>query len=267
MQRRWPTCPGITPRWAGCHPHAYRITISRTTHPRVGGENSGDWWTIPIGRVSSPRGRGKRAPTKPPPRPTRLIPARAGKTHRGPRRGHCGKAHPRAGGENLTVHFSAANVCGSSPRGRGKPIADRNRRTCRRLIPAWAGKTAPVPVGNGWPWAHPRVGGENGGPWLVRPGFPGSSPRGRGKRKCFLHVLYACGLIPAWAGKTADTGDGKAANPAHPRVGGENSLEGGLRCRTVGSSPRGRGKPISAGLGWSVRRLIPAWAGKTFTFT
>jgi len=32
---------------------------STGAHPRAGGENSGDWWTIPIGRVSSPRGRGK----------------------------------------------------------------------------------------------------------------------------------------------------------------------------------------------------------------
>ena len=34
MRRGWPTCPGITPRWAGCHPHAYRATIPRRTHPR-----------------------------------------------------------------------------------------------------------------------------------------------------------------------------------------------------------------------------------------
>lgn len=34
MRRGGPTCPGITPRWAGCHPHACRITIPRRTHPR-----------------------------------------------------------------------------------------------------------------------------------------------------------------------------------------------------------------------------------------
>ena len=34
MRRGRPTCPRITPRWAGCHPHASRITIPRRTHPR-----------------------------------------------------------------------------------------------------------------------------------------------------------------------------------------------------------------------------------------
>ena len=38
MRRGWPACPGITPRWAGCHPHASRITIPRRTHPRLSRE-------------------------------------------------------------------------------------------------------------------------------------------------------------------------------------------------------------------------------------
>ena len=28
----WLTCPGITPRWAGCHPRTRPSTISRTSH-------------------------------------------------------------------------------------------------------------------------------------------------------------------------------------------------------------------------------------------
>lgn len=38
MRRGWPTCPGITPKWAGCHPHAYRAAIPRRTHPRLSRE-------------------------------------------------------------------------------------------------------------------------------------------------------------------------------------------------------------------------------------
>ena len=50
-------------------------------------------------------------------------------------------------------------------------------------------------------------------------------------------------LIPAWAGKTLASGRGRKAPEAHPRVGGENSVE-----------------KIDKG----VRQwLIPAWAGKT----
>ena len=28
MRKGWPACPGITPRWAGCHPLEHRITIA-----------------------------------------------------------------------------------------------------------------------------------------------------------------------------------------------------------------------------------------------
>ena len=154
---------------------------SGASHPRAGGENYREAGTQLLDAGSSPRGRGKRAPTKPPPRPTRLIPARAGKTHRGPRRGHCGKAHPRAGGENLTVHFSAANVCGSSPRGRGKHHPPIPGGHTVRLIPARAGKTAIARPLSSHMRAHPRAGGENARPTALGPSRSGSSPRGRGK--------------------------------------------------------------------------------------
>ena len=50
---------------------------------------------------------------------------------------------------------------------------------------------------------------------------------------------------------------------AHPRVGGENL---GVRVKkelTLGSSPRGRGKPSGCFPCRCLKRLIPAWAGKT----
>ena len=91
----------------------------------------------------------------------------------------------------------------------------------------------------------------------------GSSPRGRGKPLNFAGLDSSTRLIPAWAGKTKD-GAGVTSTPrAHPRVGGENSrLSGDDRLRR-GSSPRGRGKHMSANLAANGRRLIPAWAGKT----
>ena len=71
-----------------------------------------------------------------------------------------------------------------------------------RLIPAWAGKTAYLPVFNCPDMAHPRVGGEN---FLVVAFVfckAGSSPRGRGKLAWRLGGVWRGGLIPAWAGKT-----------------------------------------------------------------
>ena len=50
------------------------------------------------------------------------------------------------------------------------------------------------------------------------------------------------GLIPARAGKTADSQRLSALTTAHPRAGGENSLVGAIVAMFIGSSPRGRGK-------------------------
>ena len=50
---------------------------------------------------------------------------------------------------------------------------------------------------------------------------------------------------------------------AHPRVGGENRHRCHELLDGLGSSPRGRGKPVGKGLGFGARGLIPAWAGKT----
>ena len=54
---------------------------------------------------------------------------------------------------------------------------------------------------------------------------------------------FRAGLIPAWAGKTTPP-------PHHEEV-------------ARGSSPRGRGKPMSRNENVGGGRLIPAWAGKT----
>ena len=141
MQRRWPTCPGITPRWAGCHLHAYRITILSTTHPRVSGENStAHLMPQPIDG-SSPRGRGKRDAAHRHDRRHRLIPTWAGKTTSGAATRRRGWAHPRMGGENSGASGSVPPCVGSSPRGRGKRRMVLTTGWPVRLIPARAGKT------------------------------------------------------------------------------------------------------------------------------
>ena len=70
------------------------------------------------------------------------------------------------------------------------------------LIPAYAGKTAPLSS----PWtpvpAHPRVCGENELSGILKTCLGGSSPRMRGKLTVHLAVNRATGLIPAYAGKT-----------------------------------------------------------------
>ena len=132
---------------------------------------------------------------------------------------------------------------GSSPRGRGK-LADQGLTLDGLgLIPAWAGKTSFLIVGELELGAHPRVGGENMSRLNLGNASMGSSPRGRGKLGLHLAVSVSGGLIPAWAGKTIATPCLRGYHAAHPRVGGENSAKKWGARPTEGSSPRGRGKP------------------------
>ena len=156
-------------------------------------------------------------------------------------------------------------MTGSSPRGRGKRVAPPTPPISPRLIPAWAGKTRPRWRTGLQRRAHPRVGGENGRHSMPIVRILGSSPRGRGKPVIGAGLKYSPRLIPAWAGKTDTRLSIRHPPWAHPRVGGENSFSACRRANSRGSSPRGRGKPRILGNKLGFSRLIPAWAGKTWS--
>ena len=253
----------LIPAWAGKTGQSSDGARRLRAHPRVGGENGLQHAQVTLQEGSSPRGRGKLVGVLLRTSGQRLIPAWAGKTVPASISARRRWAHPRVGGENLRLGRHHAVVRGSSPRGRGKPESKRPVHEDARLIPAWAGKTC----ASGWTsltaWAHPRVGGENiGASWLPTI-VKGSSPRGRGKPGGKLGDLRARGLIPAWAGKTETPASWATSSEAHPRVGGENARVSWRARRSVGSSPRGRGKPDGGCRRVGVGRLIPAWAGKT----
>ena len=254
---------GLIPAWAGKTLSAPKPSTACAAHPRVGGENAPPSMAIRLGWGSSPRGRGKREQRLAGRVLGGLIPAWAGKTHPIGYQALGTRAHPRVGGENRGGGCDGDGGEGSSPRGRGKRGRPRTRKRCRRLIPAWAGKTS---RGSSWPQqrgAHPRVGGENGYLSVFRVTGLGSSPRGRGKRDLRRVKGVTTGLIPAWAGKTAGYGARAGRGRAHPRVGGENLRMPSRPQSKTGSSPRGRGKPWGTVGGITMDRLIPAWAGKT----
>ena len=77
--------------------------------------------------------------------PERLIPACAGKTTMRSIKTDARGAHPRVCGENLRLLHQMFSVVGSSPRVRGKRLIGAKVDRRRGLIPACAGKTAPVP--------------------------------------------------------------------------------------------------------------------------
>ena len=261
-QRGWLTCPGITPRWAGCHPHSHYITISRTTYPPS---------------------HGKQLHHLKHDQPGDLIPTHAGKTVRRRRTLRFRRAHPRSRGENGKVRHSDQIRYGPPPLTRGKRTRNRVRELVPGLIPAHAGKTTPPPNAPEFQWAHPHSRGENyagasevfrrnGSSPLTR-GKPsttatrqsperahprsrgendpvvvggvaaaGSSPLTRGKRAGRWWSWVWVRLIPAHAGKTLVALSPVTVVWAHPRSRGENRAVRGFTRAVSGSSPLTRGK-------------------------
>ena len=111
---------------------------------------------------------------------------------------------------------------------RGKPVNLQFRSIVVGLIPAYAGKTLHIRFTFFEMWAHPRVCGENKDELESMSEGEGSSPRMRGKQFRTVRVTTVCGLIPAYAGKTARNNVGRVPRGAHPRVCGENNLTDAL---------------------------------------
>mgnify|MGYP000918567836 CR=1 FL=1 len=157
---------GLIPARAGkTHPRS-RYQKRYRAHPRSRGENVRDIHPHQDGPGSSPLARGKHKLTTSRQQPTRLIPARAGKTPC-PALGNTRlAAHPRSRGENSMAHSLQSVNSGSSPLARGKLLDPAIPDAVARLIPARAGKT---------PSADHRTARDDG-----------SSPLARGKHKCPL---------------------------------------------------------------------------------
>ena len=173
-------------------------------------------------------------------------------------------AHPRSRGENASMITTCTPAPGSSPLTRGKRRIRWRRAVRGRLIPAHAGKTIQAWLTRHASRAQPRSRGENGAGRRPRPTPSGSSPLTRGKpvRQDARHLPPR--LIPAHAGKTADSCGRPPACRAHPRSRGENPGVRNDVSDRGGSSPLTRGKH-RYDRGPSVcRRLIPAHAGKTY---
>ena len=91
----------------------------------------------------------------------------------------------------------------------------------------------------------------------------GSSPRVRGKHRSRPKRQYHERIIPASAGQTASSMCRIRTRPDHPRECGANKTSTCYAARSVGSSPRVRGKRSWAVRSWASRRIIPASAGQT----
>ena len=104
--RGGPTCPGITPRWAGCHPHACRITIPRRTHPRSRREYPSTTVIAFESRGSSLLTRGTPGPREKQSQRERIIPAYAGNTPSDLCKHHTAQADYGSAVERLPLSYS-----------------------------------------------------------------------------------------------------------------------------------------------------------------
>ena len=231
----------------------------------MGGEHATAATWVPSGYGSSPRGRGTQILLLHDSVLGRIIPAWAGNTWSTSFASVSTPDHPRVGGEHEYRPEPGIPGCGSSPRGRGTLFEDPLLRLGVRIIPAWAGNTLHRNRKSCGTPDHPRVGGEHDGLHRIGAGKFGSSPRGRGTHGRDQVALLAsriipawagntggssrtelvARIIPAWAGNTAEAFQASLAWADHPRVGGEHLSLKYSAYALPGSSPRGRGTPLT----------------------
>ena len=257
--RRW----GLIPAHAGKTLLFYDFFPRILAHPRSRGENWEGCHASPRASGSSPLTRGKRSASHHGVSVYGLIPAHAGKTHSPTAYLPIFKAHPRSRGENNIMTVISGALTGSSPLTRGKPSADQPHYVGKGLIPAHAGKTAPLTSLMKPRAAHPRSRGENPRTRSRTARCGGSSPLTRGKHLATDTLPRDSGLIPAHAGKTAAMNTLACTYWAHPRSRGENTTGWFGSPIHPGSSPLTRGKRAVVALADHLVGLIPAHAGKT----
>ena len=238
-----PSTEGIIPAYAGSTRLRALTVLLKPDHPRIRGEHP-VWARHQVFLSgSSPHTRG--APSVPSwrRRRQRIIPAYAGSTCSSPWAPSTTSDHPRIRGEHCTPLSGINNAQGSSPHTRG---ARRWVAACClvwRIIPAYAGSTAPAPE--------------------MTALIPGSSPHTRGAPHARRRHAPARRIIPAYAGSTWALRSAPILMTDHPRIRGEHhGIPAGEAARP-GSSPHTRGARAGPGRGCGARRIIPAYAGST----
>ena len=125
---------------------------------------------------------------------------------------------------------------------RGKEMRLSSGTLCRRITPAYAGKSVRV---------H-----------RVRQSFTGSPPPMRGKDAKAADDLNTKRITPAYAGKSANSEPITLDVEDHPRLCGEKIAEPPVYLIVAGSPPPMRGKGHTAMCTLVLHRITPAYAGK-----
>ena len=147
--------------------------------------------------------------------------ARAGKRACPRRTRSSGRDHPRACGEKSSTCPAQMSVRGSSPRMRGKGLADQPAVGDRGITPARAGKRFVMPSVSVCSRDHPRACGENTDLKADAGANQRSPPRMRGKVLAAGEQRAHGGITPARAGKSYQDYNQWAGCRDHPRACGE----------------------------------------------
>ena len=155
--------------------------------------------------------------------------------------------HPRIRGEHF-FHLLMTRISeGSSPHTRGaRSISIRRPGRSRD---------------------HPRIRGEHLRDTIIDAQQRGSSPHTRGARLHVLSLGAGPGIIPAYAGSTAQYRNIVKWQKDHPRIRGEHRQRADRRLRGQGSSPHTRGARPDPPRDPRGPGIIPAYAGSTPTPT
>ena len=193
----------IIPARAGFTALSNRPTTGTRDHPRSRGVYDYAYRHAMNVWGSSPLARGLPAGGFEAHRVVRIIPARAGFTCSGSRRGLPRRDHPRSRGVYRSRRGGGHTRPGSSPLARGLREPARNRLNRRRIIPARAGFTPSGCAGRVRSADHPRSRGVYEGVKVSWNNSAGSSPLARGLLAPSMRGFRSSGIIPARAGFTS----------------------------------------------------------------
>ena len=155
---------------------------------------------------------------------------------------------------------------GSPPLTRGKAGCDLPFDRLLRITPAYAGKSRPIPLADKPERDHPRLRGEKFGYSMMNFAPAGSPPLTRGKGRKRERWAFRERITPAYAGKSMEKTSPVWYHGDHPRLRGEktNRFQKGNAAR--GSPPLTRGKVDSRSASFALRRITPAYAGKSYLY-
>ena len=172
--------------------------------------------------------------------------------------------HPRMCGEKGIWLKCLSLFLGSPPHVRGKAVRSLFLCLfCRGSPPRMRGKADRDTTQDRTAVDHPRVCGEKFCFQKQKGLRMGSPPRMRGKDcTCFTNWCVV-GITPAYAGKRTSPPFPASRRRDHPRVCGEKNCAVSIDTSIAGSPPRMRGKAQIRLLSIWQKRITPAYAGKS----